>query len=185
MIKHLVTGTILSLAAMTASAEHQDSGWLLGAAASFGDYSLDNYDLEDNTVGAQLSAQYRFNKWFGIEGAYYNSGEFEDDLDPQDFEAGDAELEVDGFSLTAVGYLPLGSDDLQAYGKAGFYTFDQNLQIDEDASQSRKAEGLTLGAGFRIAVSDHFSIRTEGNWYDLDDAEFWVVNLGLDYHFGK
>jgi OOP family OmpA-OmpF porin len=184
MIKRLVTGTLLSLAAVTANAEHQDSGWLIGAAVSFGDYSLDDFNFDDNAVGGQVSAQYRFNKWFGIEGAYYNSGELEDDFSPQ-AEGGNAEVEVDGFSLTAVGYLPLGSDDIQAYGKAGFYTFDQNLQIDNEPSQSRKADGLTVGGGFRIAVSDHFSIRTEGNWYDLDDAEFWVVNLGVDYHFGK
>ena len=183
MIKRLVTGTILGLAALTANAQETESGWIVGLAAGFADYSLDNDSIDDSSVGFQATAQYRFNRWFGVEAAYLNSGELEEDTDPQDPSSGDAELTVDGFSFTAIGYVPVGSLDL--YGKAGFYTIDQDLEIDESTGSGRKADGLTAGGGIRIPVSDQFSIRTEGNWYDLEDAEFWIVNLGVDYRFGK
>ena len=185
MIKALATGTLLALAAVSSHAEEQDRGWLLGAAAAFGDYKLDNESIDDTSVGFQVTAQYRFNRWFGLEGAYLNFGEFEEDTNPQDPATGDAEVNVDGYSFSAVAYLPVSGDDLAFYGKAGLYTLDQDLDVDGESGSTRKAEGLTAGAGLRIAVSEQFSIRTEGNWYDLEDADFWAVNLGLDYHFGN
>ena len=87
-----------------------------------------------------------------------------------------------GFTANVIGYVPL-SDDLNDFGKAGFYRFDQYLDLDGFGT-SRQADGLTLGAGVRVAVADQASLRLEGEWYDLEDADFWTVNLGVDFYFG-
>jgi opacity protein-like surface antigen len=93
------------------------------------------------------------------------------------------DIDLDGLSIHAVGYLPMGSDDLQLYGKAGIYDFEQDLDTDTGSS-GRSASGLTLGAGTQIAVADTVSLRLEGDWFDIDGGEFWTVSLGVNWHFG-
>jgi OOP family OmpA-OmpF porin len=34
-------------------------------------------------------------------------------------------------------------------------------------------------------VSDQFSIRAEGEWFEIDDGQLWAVNLGIQYLFGR
>ena len=43
-------------------------------------------------TGFKLFAGYRFNKCFGLEGAYHNFGDFDEDLDPPN-PGGDAKAE--------------------------------------------------------------------------------------------
>lgn len=182
MMKRYVLAAAFGLAALSAQAAEGPAGWSVGAAVAFSDYSLDSDDIDDSEAGMKLTAGYRFNDWFGLEGAYVNSGEIEEDLDTTQ-PGGDVELTVSGFTFSALAYAPLPSEDLQVFGKAGWYDFDQDL-TGSGMDQNRGADGLTFGAGARISVADRWSIRAEYDWYDFDDAEFWTVNLGVDYHFG-
>jgi len=188
-MKRCLTAIVLGLAATSALAADDETFWNAGIAAVFGDYEFDDNNLGDTSTGFKLFTGYRFNSLFGVEGAYHNFGDFEEDLDPPN-PGGEAKAEIDGFSAAALLFAPLASEDLEVYGKAGYYAFDQEVVV-RDASAvesvvgSNSPSGLMLGAGSRFEISEQFAIRAEGDWYDINDGELWSLNLGFEYLFGR
>jgi len=180
----LASTSLLAVLALPAHAGPADAGWRVGGSVLFAEYSLDNNALDDSSIGFKGYGQYRFNENFGIEGAFLTTGDFDEDTSPGE-SGGEATVNATGFSLVAVGYLPFGTDNLQAFGKAGYYNVDQDLEIDSDPGTTRGADGITLGIGAEFAVARQVAVRLEGDWYDLDDADFWTVGLGVNYQFGK
>lgn len=180
---------LLMATALPAQAGLADEGWHVGLSGIFGNYKLDSGEIDDNTAGVQGYAQYRFNPTFAIEGSYFTLGEFKQDdtvsgtteTTPESL----AKIAVNGFTVGIVGYAPLPSTNFQLFGKVGFYRVNQDLEIDGVDSGSRDADGLTVGVGAEIAMSDHWGLRLDGSMYDLDGADFWTAGLGINYQFGK
>jgi opacity protein-like surface antigen len=182
-MKRIAGIALLGLYSLSAQAGLADPGWLVGVSGMLTSYEIDGDVFDDEAVGAKLSVQYRLNKYFGVEGSWLDSGSFSQDTDPAN-PGGSVDVDLDGISIYAIGYLPLASEDLQVYGKGGIYDVDQNLDTD-NGSSSRSADGLTVGAGTQIAMSSKVSLRLEGDWFDLDGGDFWTVSLGVNYHFGQ
>jgi hypothetical protein len=184
-MKRILGVAILGLSALSsvsAQAGTGDPGWQLGIAALFGDYSLQGGAIDDNSVGAKVSGQYRFNQYFGVEGAWLSTGNFETDAASSNGGV-DAKISLQGYQLDLIGYLPWSPDNVQIYGKFGMYDLDQDL--DFDGTTSRSANGITAGLGFGMAMNERILVRLDGDWYDFsDDADFWTVSLGAYYHFG-
>lgn len=179
-----ITGiALLGLFSLSAQAGPADPGWLVGISGMLTSYDIDGTNFDDDAVGGKLSVQYRINKYIGIEGSWLESGNFSADLEPTS-PGGGTDVDVGGMSIHAIAYLPFGSEDIQLYGKGGIYDVNQNLDTDTGSS-SRSANGMTFGAGTQIAVSSNFSLRLEGDWFDLDGGDFWTVSLGVNYHFGQ
>jgi opacity protein-like surface antigen len=180
----LASAALLAVTAFPARAATGDQGWHIGAAALFGEYSLDNNGVDDSSVGFKAYGGYRFNKYLGLEAAFINSGDFDEDTTPAEA-GGDATVSATGFSLTALGYVPLPLDNIEVFGKVGFYNIDQDLELDGTDAGTRGADGITLGIGTDVAVAEQWAVRLEGDWYDLSGANFWTVGLGVSYQFGK
>ena len=159
-------------------------GWQIGAGALYGDYQLDGGAIDDSAVGFKAWGQYRFNKYLGLEVAFLSTGDFNEDITPT-AGGGNATISAQGFSMDLLGYLPFSPEAVQMFGKVGFYRLDQDLQIDSAVSTSRFSDGFTAGAGADIAVASQVTLRIEGDWYNLDSADFWTVDLGVSYHFGS
>lgn len=166
-----------------ADAAPADTGWSAGAAALFGDYQLDDGSLDDSSVGIKLFGQYRFNGFLAIEGTFLNTGGFDEDTNPAS-PGGEATVSARGFSLDVLGFAPLPAENIQVFGKAGFFSIDQDLEFDGADAGSRGADGLTLGLGADFAVADRIAVRLDADWYDMDGADFWTVGLGASYQFG-
>jgi OOP family OmpA-OmpF porin len=181
---------MLANAAIPALAADDKTGWEAGAAASFGDYSFDNDALDDSSTGLKVFGGYRFNKWLGLEGAYHNFGDFSADLNPGT-PGGDNDVEIDGFSVAAKFYpqklwvIPLSTDTIDTFVKAGWYDFDQQRVADDVVVDSNSPSGLLAGAGVDVDFSDNLRFRFEGDWFDIDDASLWSLNIGLAYLFGR
>lgn len=158
-----------------------DSGWRIYAGAAFSDYDGDTTGVDDSTVGLKLGAQYRFNSWFGLEGAYTNSGDFEQDI-TANTPGGNTEISFRGLSVWGIGYLPL-VEDIDVYGKIGYFDFDTDLATDGFISQSAHTDGLALGVGATINIDDNLGIKADFDWYDAEEADLWAVILGLEYRF--
>lgn len=183
-MKSVLMAATMALAMTVAMAADDEAVWHAGAAASFGEYTFDTGKVEDSTIGLRLFSGYRFNRSFGVEGAYHNTGDFEEDLQPL-LPTGTAEISLDGFSLSGLLFAPLPSDDVDIYGKLGYFSFDQELVVDNAVSQSNSPDGLLAGIGARIAVSDNVAVRVSGDWFDVDKGDLWAVNLGAEYLFGR
>jgi outer membrane protein OmpA-like peptidoglycan-associated protein/opacity protein-like surface antigen len=183
-MNRVLPAALLALAAVPAHAADESAGWEVGAAGSFADYSWDNDIVDDSSTGLKLFGGYRFGKWFGVEGAYHNFGDFEADLVPLD-PAGENDFEVDGFSLVGKLYIPVPSDTVTAFAKAGWFDFDQQRVADDVVLASNSPSGLTAGAGVDVDVGRSLRFRFEGDWFDVDDANLWALNLGLVYVFGR
>jgi opacity protein-like surface antigen len=185
--KPALSAAIMALAAAASAPVLADAaapGWSVGGGAVFSEYKFDNGTVDDSAVGVQLGGMYRFNSAFALAGDYYRSGNFEEDSDPA-APGGNVEIDFNGWSLTGVAFLPMAGQDLELFGKAGFYRFDQNLTIDDGASEARRADGLTVGVGALIAVADNVSVRLAGDWFNVQSSDLWSVSLGAVYRFGQ
>ena len=193
-MKRIIIAVALLLVAFAAVAQEDHPRARFGVAAAFSDYSGDSsFPVDDSALGLQLYGQVQLNSWFGIEGGYYASGDFESNLSPNSttcapLEFCDTELSFSGFSLSAVGYLPIGDDgDIDVYGKLGAYNFTiditQRIGNSSVPGSLGRATGFTAGAGAMINISDNWGVRTEFDYFDIENADLWTLVMGLEYRF--
>jgi opacity protein-like surface antigen len=182
---------LLGLFSLSAHADLNAPGWRVGIAASFANFSgddvpapdLGNKFIDDNATGFKAYAQYKINDWVGIEGAYHNTGEFED-KSKSPMPAGELKLSFSGFSAQGLLYVPSPSEDVQLYVKAGFYDFDDDLDFNGSTISSSSESGLVAGAGVAMEISENLGIRADVDWFDADVGDLFSVNLGIQYRFG-
>lgn len=182
---------LLALVSWTAQAAQEVPGFRAGVAAAFFDFQGDNNTnpplgdkyIDDSSVGLKLYGQYRFNEWFALEGAYHNSGDLES-LSVNDSAPGELRISFNGFSLQGLVFIPLETEEIQPYLKAGMYDFDDELSVNGNTTSNSSENGFVFGGGAVIELSDAFSIRADAEWFDAEAGDLWSVNLGLEYAFG-
>ncbi len=183
-MKRILTAVVLGLAGTSTVMADEYAGWNAGAAASFGEYKFDDDVLDDSSLGMKLFGGYRLNRWFGLEGAYQNFGDFETDILPVD-PSGNTDVSISGFTGSALFYLPWFGEEFDIFAKAGYYSFDQDATVDGGLTSSNSPDGLVAGLGGRFRISEQFGIRYEGEWFDIDDGRLWALNVGFEYLFGR
>lgn len=192
-MKRLTIAAALCLAAFAAQAQEEaasETGFRVGAAAVFTDYKGDpSFPIEDSGLGVDFYAQANLSRSFAVELGYFNSGGFEQDLDPGSTE-GPVEIRFGGFDVAALWYLPLFRDsdtDIDLFLKAGLYDFDIDITVVEGNStvpgSLGHSTGVLFGGGFVLNVSENVGVRAVFDWYDIDNAELWGLGLGLEYQF--
>jgi len=173
----------LALAFIASNASAQDdtkAGWQIGASVVTGLLKRDDDLIDNNAFGFRIFTQYRFNKWFGIEGSYYNSDDFSKDAikpgEPLD-------VLYRGPQIEGILYIPSPMEELDIFVKGGYFDFSVSSTIGGDNSSSGSDTGAVFGAGVALKITERMSFRTALDWYDVTDAELWTVDLGLEYHF--
>lgn len=188
-MKRVLTATLLGLTALSATAADsadEKQGWNAGVSAVFGQYSWDDDVVDDSSTGVKFFGGYRFNKWFGLEGTYWNFGDFEEDLDPG-FPGGDTDVGIDGLAGTGVFYAPWFGDNWDVFAKLGYFDFDQELVTGDAVAANNSPDGFTAGAGFRSYITRNFALRADADWFDISgpDADLWALSVGVEYLFGR
>lgn len=159
--------------------------------------------LDHNTIdsGYKLFAGYQLNKYISIEGGYFDLGEHQFNFfsaPSGTVPAGilNANMQVRGINLDAVGYLPF-TDELSAFARIGV-----NRALTQDTfTGSGPAIGLEgklsdrdtfgkAGLGLQYAFNDAWAMRLEGERYRVsngitDHNEIDLYSVGVVYRFGS
>jgi Outer membrane protein beta-barrel domain len=171
---------LLALVSWSAQADDY-TGWRAGLAATFGNFDSDAFNLKDNTVGFKLHGQYQFGEFFGVEGAFYTSGDYSQFIPG----TGSAKQSFSGFMVHGIGYLPAWfGEDLRFYGKLGYYNFTDDLSVNNVAQPNGREDGVAVGAGATLKISKNFDVRGDFDWFNADVGSLWSINLGVEYLFG-
>ena len=177
----LVTTTALGLLAMPAFGA--DNGIYLGASVGqsgvkFEDsFGGENFEFDADSTGFKGILGWRFLDWLAVEANYV-------DLGTGDDRVGGTKIETDinGISLSAVGFLPIGPVDL--FARVGAIDWKVDFEAPElgfDASDD--GTDLTYGVGAQFRVWS-LGLRAEYERFDVSDADTVdMVSLGLTWTF--
>ena len=162
------------------------------ALANQGVASSTSRDTGDTAYG--INAGYRFNRNWGIEGAYTNFGDAAfSSTTGTDTLSG--KYKAHALSLAGVGYLPL-TPNWSVYGKAGIARTSTDLDVSSDtgatavSSQSHSGTSLLLGAGlqydftstyFAKAGWDHFN-SVGGDMTGKGNIDVYSVGAGIRFN---
>ena len=151
-------------------------------------------NFEDFPIGGQIYAGWMFNRYFGIEGRWSDSGDGDSDIlldtGGSRTKIGDISIGLDGWTVYGVANWPV-ANRWDLYAKAG-YT-DQNVDADitidgasDSASDDDSGFAGALGARWRFAR--HWATSVEGEFLGVDFGgvldEPWRVGLNIEYWFG-
>lgn len=158
--------------------------------------AVDGFDRDESGGTYKLFGGYQFNRWFALEGGYFDLGKF--GFDARTTPAGTlkGQLKARGFNLDLVGTLPI-SEHFSAIARIGAQyartrdDFSGSGAVSvADRHPSKSAGGYKLGAGLQYELSRSFLVRLEAERYRIDDAvgrrgDVNTVTLGLVFPFGR
>lgn len=184
---------LLALASLAAQAAESALEPRIGAAAAFGRFegeenpagTLGNKFIDDDAVGFKIYGQYPLNDWFAIEGAYHYTNNFKDKQKSSSLPPGQLKLSFDGWSAQGLVYIPTTIEDFQAYLKAGYYDFSDELVLNGSNISNSSERGLVAGAGMLLKIAENLGVRLDFDWFDADVGDLSSVNIGLEYFFGQ
>ena len=131
---------------------------------------------DERSVGYRLFGGYQFNRYFGVEGGYFNLGDF--GFTSTTVPAGTLQgrIKLQGVNLDLVGTMPL-TDKLSAiarigaqYAKASDSFSGTGAVAVLNPNPSQRASNYKYGLGLQYAFSPSFLVRAEGERYRINDA---------------
>ena len=157
--------------------------------------TVDSIDDDKNGLGLKVFAARQFNKYFALEGGYFNLGKFGYTANTTPNGSVNGTIKLQGLNLDAVGTLPI-TEKFSALGRVGV-TYVQTRDTFTGAGaatvsdgDSKKNEGnYKLGLGVQYAFTEALAMRGEWERYRVNDAvgnrgDIDMLSIGLVYHFG-
>lgn len=162
------------------SGANADEGLSLGASYGYANIedSDQGFSLDAADTGYRLFGSYMFRNGFGIEAAYIDFGEPDDNLLGQI-----ARIDAEAWSLYGVGEFGL-SESLDLFAKAGVVSWEADSLINGIPVRVDDSEDLALGIGAKWNSSGALGLRAEFEWFDIDDADaVWMASVGFEFRF--
>ena len=161
----------------------QADGFYVGASIGNAELSedFDGLVIDDKSTSYRIVAGWNLNDYFALEGGYHNFGDFEQVLDIGG-ELVTANLTADGFTLGAAGNVPL-TERFSLMGRAGWYFWNGNAEINNVSQATPEDGNLYLGAGVKLNVTERFQLTGDWTRYELQDTVSGVFSVGLQYQF--
>jgi OOP family OmpA-OmpF porin len=183
MQKHIAASLAAALVLASLPAVSADNGVYLGGSLGQSGISFDeavdgiNADFDANGLGYKLIAGWRFLDWLSVEANYVDLGSPDDTVQGEKIET-----DVSGFSLSAVGFLPVGPVDVFARVGAIDWSADVTAR-DLDIRGSDDGTDFTYGVGAQFRVWS-LSLRAEYELYDISDADTVdLISVGVTWTF--
>ena len=147
-------------------------------------------DCEDVALGWKAYMGTQFHPNWAIEAAFVDLGEFTATDTSGGFPI-DAEAEVTGFNIAAIGILPM-SPTFAFLGRFGVILSSLDIQASgggQSASDRASNTSLAVGLGARVGITDRVFARVEWERFaDIgddetgqDDVDFLSVGLGMAF----
>jgi opacity protein-like surface antigen len=153
-----------------AAAQAKGPGIYLGA--SWGAYSINESELDDNDDVLKAVIGGQFNDWFGVEGSW---------VDFKRVIGGGDRFESDGKGLAAVFSMPVGATS-SAFLKAGQFWWESDSSLG-GALGASKGNDPFWGGGLKFGFTDHLALRLDAERYEVADANLNTFTVGLEYKF--
>jgi OOP family OmpA-OmpF porin len=172
-----------SLGLFSLSTQAADNGIYLGASVGQSSTEYDqsfageDFSFDASSTGFKAIAGWRFLDWLAVEGNYVDLGSGDDNVLGERIET-----DIDGVSLSAVGFLPVGPVDL--FARVGAINWNADLNAPGlGISGSDDGTDLTYGVGAQFRVWS-LSLRAEYEIFDISDADTVdMVSLGVTWTF--
>ena len=170
--------SLLSLPALSA-----DNGIYLGASIGQSSVQYDDniggqsLNFDASATGFKAIAGWRFIDWLAVEANYVDLGSGDDRVLGEKIES-----DVNGVSLSAVGFVPVGPVDL--FARVGAVNWNADLDAPNlGVSTSDDGTDLTYGIGAQFRVWS-LSIRGEYEIFDISDADTVdMFSIGVTWTF--
>ena len=150
---------------------------------------------DNDATGFKLFAGYRFNKFFALEGGYFDLGKFGFTANTTPAGTLHGDVKFRGLNLDLVGSVPIG-DQFSLFVRGGVIDAEAKGAFSGtgavtviNPSPKKRAVGYKFGGGFGIDFTPAFGMRIEAERYRMDDAvgnkgDIDLYSAGLLYRFG-
>ena len=208
----LATLGLVTLTAMASPcAMADDSLWYVGGNFGKSKASIDDVKItssllsegftttslgnDNDATGFKLFAGYRFNKFFALEGGYFDLGKFGFTANTTPAGTLHGDVKFRGLNLDLVGSVPIG-DQFSLFVRGGVIDAEAKGAFSGtgavtviNPSPKKRAVGYKFGGGFGIDFTPAFGMRIEAERYRMDDAvgnkgDIDLYSAGLLYRFG-
>lgn len=193
-------------------ASAQDSGWYLGANLGKSKAKIDDARItssllgggftsvsisdRDSSTGYKIFGGYSFNKYFALEGGYFDLGKF--GFTATTLPAGtlNGEAKFKGFNLDGVLSLPF-TEKFSAFGRIGVNNAEAKDAFSGtglvnvlDPDPSKRTTNIKYGAGLQYDFTKAFGMRVEMERFRVNDAvgnkgDIDLLSLGVLIRFGR
>ncbi|MBL0122838.1 MAG: OmpA family protein [Betaproteobacteria bacterium] len=160
-----------------------------------GRFAVPSIADDDRDTGYKIFGGYQANKYFAVEGGYFDLGKFgftANTLPPGSLSGN---IKVKGMNLDLVGTLPI-TERFSAFGRVGAnYAHTRDTFAGTGAvtviraNASTRDTNIKYGAGIQFAMTENLGVRGEVERYRINDAvgnrgDIDLVSIGLVYRFG-
>jgi OmpA-OmpF porin, OOP family len=197
---------------MSPSAFADDAGWYTGFNAGQSRAKIDDTRIadglsgdgftttsisnDDRHFGFKAFGGYEFNRYFALEGGYFNLGKFGFTADTSPTGSLRGDIKLQGANFDAVGSVPLG-DKFSLFARAGLNYADAKDSFAGtgsvaviDPSPHKWAANYKFGFGAEYDFTRFIGMRIEAERYRIDDAvgnkgDVDLYSAGLVFKFGR
>lgn len=197
---------------LSPSAFADDAGWYTGFNAGQSRAKIDDTRIADGLLndgftttsisnddrhfGFKAFGGYEFNRYFALEGGYFNLGKFGFTADTSPAGSLRGDIKLQGANFDAVGSVPL-SDKFSLFARAGLNYADAKDSFAGtgsvaviDRSPRKWAANYKFGFGAEYDFTRFIGMRIEAERYRIDDAvgnkgDVDLYSAGLVFKFGR
>jgi OOP family OmpA-OmpF porin len=202
--------TTLALAVTLPASADDLSGWYVGGSAGqsqaniakkeivadllTGGLVTTSFKKDETDLGFKLLAGYRWNRYFSLEGGYFDLGEFSYKATTNPAGSKKGELEFSGWNLDLVGMAPV-SERSALFARIGAHRGEADVTFTDsgavatiDPRSSKTDTNYKAGVGYQFNVTDALALRVEAERYRMNDAvgnkgDLDLISAGFVYYF--
>jgi len=188
-----------------------DSGWYVGANVGqsrakiaddritsgllAGGLSTRSISDDDRDTGYKLFGGYQFNRFFAVEGGYFDLGKFGFTANTVPAGTLNGNIKLKGVNLDLVGLLPI-TEKFSAFARGGVNYAQAKDSFSgtgavlvTNPNPSKKDTNYKFGLGLQYAFTESLAMRAEAERYRINDAvgnkgDIDLYSVGLIYRFG-